>query len=300
MEERELRFVTPNFGKIFAAKGFDILSLVVLTAALLFASFSIMHSSSSYKNDLAEREEIALRSKLYRKSNDSLVRLDEALQKDSELTYDQKSEVLSEANEYYLLQSTGSGETYSGILSSAEIEGTKMFSDSGERVLNNDDYDDDYYAFHQKVYENEALPRLAKDPEYRHARNRLILNNVIAVAATLAFSHLLLNLVIPFFFVGRKTLGMLLVKIGYVDERGFSPKWWRHTLHALFRLVFILFGSLAAFLIPLAISITFLIVRKDRASLADYLFKIHMVESDSSRIYRDEKAFLDAVIQEEN
>lgn len=87
---------------------------------------------------------------------------------------------------------------------------------------------------------------------------------------------------------------MFFTHLSSLGKDGLSIPWWKQILYWLFRFVFLFWGSLLTFLIPVAISITMKMTREDHQSLADYVCGVHQIDDLNQRVFRDALEVADA------
>lgn len=84
---------------------------------------------------------------------------------------------------------------------------------------------------------------------------------------------------------GRKTLGRLLYRIGYVDPKYFSPGFWRNLIRFLIILFAELILSVVTFGLPLLISFSVMVFSKKKQSFPDYVVGMVEVDNLKQKIY---------------
>jgi uncharacterized RDD family membrane protein YckC len=297
----KLSYVASTTGKTISAGLFDFFVMLVIGLVMLFGSLSILQTNSSYKEIVASRNEVLISSELYYDSVDGPVKISTSLADNTDLTYNEKSQemdtrltyffqVFLDGNEKTSDSIKGKGlTTYLSLKAEANTDsGEKMFATDYSRLLTNSDYDDDYYSFYTGVVKT-AIGYLQANPDYLSSRNLINRLNLWTIILTIALSYIIFYLIISLCCTrGKRTLGMTLTKIGLVGKDGLSCSTSRYLCHFLFNFVFVFLGSIFAFLIPLAISLTMIIVRKDHRCLTDYVVNTFLVSTDEATIYKDE------------
>lgn len=305
-EEREnhidITFETPGVFKILSTHFFDWFVSVVFALILLIGTFAVISSLPSYQSALDTRNDTLLASHLYVSDGSSTIPLIDNINKDNELSIDGKSQKLDDSLTYFFTvflknELDGKGEeTYLRFKTDAKKDGKSLFNELGERTLTNPDYDNDYYSFYCDTYKNKALGYLSYSRQYSASRKTIFWTVSLGIILTFLLSFLVFYLVIPLFFSrGKKTLGMLINRTALVGKNGFSCSYPRFLCHALFEIVFIITMSIPAFLIPLAISITMIVVRKqDHQSLTDYVVGTYTVFTAQRKVYKNVYEYLEA------
>ncbi len=305
-EEKEnhidITFETPGVFKILSTHFFDWFVSTIFALILLIGTFAIISSLPSYQSALDTRNDTLLASHLYVSDGSSTIPLIDNVDKDNKLSIGEKSQKLDDSLAYFFTvflkdELNGKGEeTYLRFKIDAKKDGTPLFNESGERIFTNPDYDNDYYSFYCDTYKNKALGYLSYNKQYSVSRKTIFWTVSLGIILTFLLSFLIFYLVIPLFFSrGKKTLGMLIIRTALVGKNGFSCSYPRFLCHALFEIIFIITMSIPAFLIPLAISITMIVIRKqDHQSLTDYVVGTYMVSTAQRKVYKNVYEYLEA------
>jgi uncharacterized RDD family membrane protein YckC len=292
----QLDYTRASVGKILSAQLFDFFVMAVTGLLLLFGTLSGIQTNSSYKAIIASRNETLIASRLYTGDEETATKVLTSLDSEDTLTYNEKSQQLDDDMTYFFgtfinTEMDGKGlETYHGFKAAATLSGetTKLFTDTFERALTNADYDAEYYAFYSNTYTEKAIGYLQLNKTYLQTRNRINLINLLGIVLTFVLSYIIYYFVFPLIFSrGKQTLGMKLTKIGRAAADGFSVSFGRFLCRFLFSFFLVFLGSLFAFLIPLAVSFTMLVVKKTHQDLSDYVCGVYVVDVDNSSLYKD-------------
>lgn len=289
--EKEIVHQTPSFLRIFSSALFDAVSLVLLTFLLFSGALPLYQKTSAYVQNSAFREDVMLSSRLYVSYDGGVKTLPSYLKDDSSLTAGQKDERLRGALDHcYLVylneefDSKGQQRLLS-FLSNYESDGEKLFDEEGNRALTSLDYDSVYYSCYAEIIESKAVVDLSKKEGFSEARRNILIGYGVSFLLTFAFSSLALFYVVPFcFHRGKKTFGMALTRIGYVDRFALSPTWARFSLRFLFSWALILLGGFFTFGVTWALSAAFCVFRKDRQSISDYIAAVYLVDDQGKKI----------------
>lgn len=291
----EISYEMCGIGRIFSAHLFDFFVSIVLGLILLIGTFAIVPNIPFYHDAVNERNDLLISSSLYIKKEDgNLITIVDRCEDDDESTYNEKSELIDRHLSYFFLtflneELKGEGASiYLGYKVEAKNEDSLMFNEKGERLLSNSTYDKSYYEFYKDTFENGAIPRLPYKKSYVSTRQTILVTMSVSIVLTFFLSFIIFYVVIPQCIArGKRTLGMLICRSAHVDAKGFSPAWWRYLLKSLFEVVFIIFASVPCFLVPLAISITMLVMRKkDHQTLSDYIFGTYCVSlANQNKVY---------------
>ncbi len=302
-EKREitLTYESPHVMRILSTHFFDFFISLVFAFIALIGTFAIIPNLSFYSSALEKRNEELVSSSLYVKNSGSVTPLLNVVDADTTLSYNEKSQKLDEAmteffNVYLANDLPNGAEIYLSLKVEALYNNEHLFSNTGERVLTNPDYDEAYYSFYVKAYQEKALGYLSYNPVYSSSRDTIIRTVSISIGLTFLLSFLIFYTIIPLCFSrGKRTLGMLLNKTALVGKDAFSCSYKRFLCHSLFEIIFIIIASIPAFLIPLGISITMIIVRKgDHQSLTDYVTGTYIVSAKDKKIYRNVYEYLES------
>lgn len=296
----ELSYEAAKPSKVLAAGFFDIFVMIVTALLLLFFTFTIIQNNGSYNKALDQRVEVLYESHLYQDKEGHPYRLDQLLRDDNDLSYNEKTSKLDAEIEYFFTRFIDDNEKTDPSMrgKGAEIfkeykrkaedsNGTKLFDDSFNRTLTNADYDALYFNFYCDLMDS-AIGYLQVNSDYVKTRNFINNVNLWGIIATISFSYIIYYLILPLCFRrGKRTIGMMLMRISMVGADGMSCSWKRYLFHFFFSFIFLFFGSIFAFLIPLAISITMVFLRADHRRVNDYVVGTYLVNSDQALIYLD-------------
>lgn len=292
-ETKELTYQTPLFSRIFFSSFFDLSLFFLLGSALLFAAHGILKSISSFEDTIASRETIQRSSKLYVPDEEGVILLSDFLE-NQDITRKEKGVIYEETLEYFYSVFLPEYSIQDGMVSYQEekeacvVDGISLFDDAGKRLYANPDFDEAYLSFFETNYQTKALGYLERIPDYSHATRFLLLMELSAAGIAFSLAHALLYLAIPLVFSrGKKTLGMKLAHLSSVGKNGFSISWRRQVLLWLFQFVFLFWGSILAFLLPLGITLTMQIVRKDRQGVDQYVVGVYPVDDQERRIFKN-------------
>ena len=300
MEEKtdaiEIKATTPKFFRLASSALFDAFTVVLLSLLLCLATFPIYFATPAYQEPTSLREEIMLDSHLYEQNDGGVRLISTSLKENDSLTFSQKNEKLSASLSYcytiYLnveLEGKGS-EKLNSYLVAESYEGSQLFGLDGSRLLKDDTYEEAYLNAYCDVLENHGINDLNWKAGFSNARTEILWGYVVTFLITFSLSCFVLLLAVPLCLSkGKRTLGMLLTKLAYLDQWGFSPSWKRWLLRFLFEWILILCGSFFAFGIPLVFSCAFSAWRKDHQSISDYVLAIYPVDASSSEIYAKEE-----------
>lgn len=299
IETIEIKASTPKFSRLAASALFDALTVLLLAFLLSLAVFPIYFATPAYQESTSLREEVMVESHLYEKHDGGVRLISTALKENDALTYEAKSESLSSSLSYcysvYLNEEfEGMGlEKLNGYYASLAYDGASLFSSDGSRLLEDERYDEAYFNAYVEVVESHGASDLSLKKGFSEARAKILWGYLISFLIAFSFSCFALLLAVPLCLKkGKRTLGMQLTKLAYLDQWGFSPSWQRWVLHFLFQWILILCGAFFSFGATLVFSCAFSAWRKDHQSISDYVLAVYQVDASSSEILEKEEELL--------
>lgn len=291
-EPIEIQASTPRFSRLFASVLFDAFTLLFLTALLCLGTFATYFSLPVYREPTSFREETMLASGIYEKKDSGVSLISSSLKEDGGLTYLEKraktEEALSRCYLVFLDEELGGKgkQTLDGYCSSYLLDGKPMFDGFANRLFPSSDYERDYFEAYCDVLENRAVGDLDLKEGFREARKSILIGYFLSFLIAFSLSCFVLLLLVPLCFSkGKRTFGMALTKLAYLDAFGLSPSWKRMTLRFLFQWILILCGTFFTFGATLIFSACFSAYRKDHQSVSDYVFALYPVDASSTRIH---------------
>ena len=290
MASKELFYERVSVPRRIASTLFDSFCALVLTLILFFILFYSVNSTASIKYLASQREDILLSSHLYyQEDNEANNYKDYVLSLD--VDYDKKSSLLDESLSYFYSDYLKEEERYSSLKEEASYQGIKLFT-SGERAEINDDYDEIYLNFYGDAFDT-SLSILYEDEDYFIPTRTIFWIYVACFLSSYAFSFFIFYFIVPFVFLRKtkKTFGMLLTRIAILGVDGFIIS----NMIFVFRFIFFYFIevilSLFTFLIPLLVSLGFLIMSKSRQTLHDYVFNTYAVSSIGVKLFANKAQY---------
>ncbi len=280
-------------GRRFSATLLDLFLSLLTGFVLLTLTFTLIESHPNVIEMNQKREEISIASGLYVKGEKTLIRYNDTINDNKDLSYNEKSDLLNDkiytfyTEKDFFTKEEGVG-IYQKELKEAKTKDEKsLFTENYERALANSDYDEIYYDFYYDFFDR-TTGYLLKNSNYFEINQSIILIYSLSIILTLSLPFILFFYLIPLCFVRtRQTIGMKICRIALVDYTGLSVKPLKFSLRFLFFFVFIVIGSMITFLIPMAISITMMTLSKSHQSLTDYLSGTYYVSIENRKIYKD-------------
>ena len=290
----EISYERANNFKRFSANLLDTFLSLLTGFILLSLTFLILANAPGMIELREVRENIALNAGLYQvDSNGNAIRANDIIYDSEDMTALEKSETMNNILfSFYRNSNFFDGNEGIEIYKNYFIEATnddnkRLFDDDLNRIYTSSDYDYVYLEFYNDIFET-SFGYLFNDSNYSKANSDFIIIYSLSIVATLVFPFIIFYYIVPLFFVRtRQTLGMKLCKIAIVNYDGLALKLGKFTLRFLFFYVVEILFSLVAFLIPLAFSLTMMIMSKSHQTLHDYLFSTYCVSIDNRTIYKD-------------
>lgn len=292
----ELDYPAVRIGKNLAGRFFDLFTFFIIGVILLIPTLFLIQENKTYQSWVTRQDEIRLESRLYKKNKEGkIVILGSYYEEEDELTFDEKSDAINDAltfffTDYMNEELSGEGEkTYLTYRSDLKNEkGESLFDEEGKRVFSSSDYDSLYYSSYCSIVKNQATGYLNLKGDYLSLKKKTSLTYLIGIPLTFIFSYFIVYYIIPLCLNrGKQTLGMKMTKTALLSVDGFSCGTVRFTLRFLFKLFIILIGSFAALFIPLAVSITMIVLMKSHQSLSEYVTNTYLVSIEDRSAYKD-------------
>lgn len=299
MEEKKtinLKYNQPKLARVFSAHFFDFFTVVVLGIIFIAISIVTLHSTPIYMNTKKSQVNIQINSNLYVDDDGSAILLTDKISKDDTLKTNEKIGKLSTSLTYFFdefLKENSSvkdgNERYTKILTSYKDSNERvLFDENRNRIYTNSDEDSCYLNCYSTVMTKYAIGYLSYVNNYSNIRKQLVLMTITTILIALSLSIFVVYLIIPLIFKrGRKTLGFLLNRIGYVSLNGFSPSVSKTIFKSVFQWILIYIASFFTLGIPLFISVGMMFLSKKHQTLSDYIFGEISVDVEQDVIYLD-------------
>ncbi len=293
-EIQELYYERAKSTRRLSALLFDAFCCFALFFLLLLGTFPLLSSFSFVRDAKETREELGLNSGLYVQKEGDTILLTDSLEEE-DLDLDEKSLLLDQClTSFYQMETffpEGDPLIYPEDKEEAcSLDEKKMFED-GERILLNDDYDQEYYDFYEESF-LVARGYLQKNKDYLQATRTTILSYAIGIVLTFLLPFPLFFLLFPLLFKRtRQTLGMKLTRIGLLGADGLALSTKKVILRFLFLFFVEVVLSLCSFLLPLFVSVGMLLLSKSHQSLHDYVCNTYCVSLEDVTIYLDKDEY---------
>ncbi len=302
-ENKTLEYFKAPFGKRMVAIIIEILLLSFGTFAFAFCSRLIVEKMPLYTNSFDTYMQISKDSGLYicdSSTENNLVTLTEYYGSKS---YEEQNTKIGDAlDKFYTLEEffsqNKSDESYGpNIYYKQKIGDTRIGANEGINYFlldalgipqkNPSFTEEKMNSFYLTAYDR-AVSYIQNNESYVQARNVLtIYINLVLIPLSITLSFLIFELLIPLTLGrrGKQTLGMKSMKLSLLSSNALSCKSGRFLVRQMIQLFLIILLSLVSFGIPLIISFSMMLFRKDGQSLHDYLAGTYMVDSSEQSVY---------------
>lgn len=292
----ELDYQSVPLGRNFAGRLLDLFLFFVFGVILVIPDLFIIQGNKTYQSWLTTQNDYKIESRLYKKNEEGkILKLPSYYDEVNDLTFNEKSEQMNDALVFFFedyvsseMNGTGKKILLDYKLDCKTTDGKSMFDEEGNRVLVSSDYDSVYYSTYSSLINDKALGYLNLKKEYLDSKKKASLIYLVTIPLMFVLSYTVFYYIIPLCFSrGKRTLGMKITKTALLSVDGFSVKVGRFTLKFLFKLFIILIGSFAAVFIPVAVSITMIVVLKSHQSLSEYVTNTYLVSIENQDVYKD-------------
>lgn len=144
----------------------------------------------------------------------------------------------------------------------------------------------DAYEVLVDIFTTYIISYYRSNSDYYYSTLNLFYGYLVVFIIAIVIAHFVTYGLFSFIFRrSRSTLGNKIFRFGYINHDGLAIKRWKFTLIYIFKLLVMCFLSLVSFMIPHIISWIMIAVRKDNRNLTEYIFNIHKVDIEKSKIY---------------
>src|SRR5574344_2030634 len=315
-EPVKLEYYKAPFGRRLFALIFDILCMGAVSLGFFSGARAIVENSPTYVSAFNTYVKISTDSGLYfynETTKDNLVTILEYYSDTTTYPYAKQHELDETAfTAFYqnsaffdhsdaasgiaLYNAQKIGETRIGVGSGLSYF---LYDDSNTKLVANPSYSDEtMHAFYQSAFDK-AVQYLNNADGYIEATKTLSTTiNFIIIPCSVALSVILFEFLVPliFFRRGWKTFGMALLKLGLLNGYAVSPGFKTFLIRFLWMFFIEVILSMVSFGIPLIISFSLWVFRKDGQAFHDYMAGTYMVDCSEQSIYRS-KGERDALLK---
>lgn len=285
----------------------DFICAAVLAACLAAGGDAILNKSSRYVADQQTMTSIELSSSLYIESGGSVVQITNAWALSTSSSTPSEADYKRVDDDY----EAALNEFYANPNFFPDGDGAKKYLalKVGDECLKQSDKKTPYWhyvsqeggtttleptvnyeklsSFYVTAIDDNAIPLISSTrSDYIDASRYIFWSTFLVIYLLALFSLFLVYCIVPLFFRrGYQTFGKKLFKISLINAHAVSPsakQYWVRSL-LLFFIEFVL-GS-ASFLIPIFVSFTMMMVRKDGQCFHDYVAGTYVVDTSDDTVY---------------
>ncbi len=284
--------------------------LTLLISMLCFLSINQIYSTiPKYQSTKTNLDEIRLNSGLYVKSDNTIMNVSTYIYKDNKMSDSQKETyLLNSLDKFFIYLKDYNEESYNKVHSNYEeflLSDSLKYNDLPYFIKENNEivknksanipissYIDNVYVVYIDTNSNGYLSTEIKE-YYEGIKYLNDLTFYVNIPISIFLGSLIVLFIPPFIFKkGRKTIGMLIYHIGFVNKNLYNLSIKEYLVKFLisYFLEFIL--SFFTFGIPLLISLTMMLVTKKKQNFNEYLLNIQEVSTSDSTIYNDKSEII--------
>lgn len=302
-EVHEVEYARASTFRRISAGIFDFFTCIITSLLLFMVTILIIENSSVYKTNISNRNEILLNSELYVENDANIIKVNNFLDSNEDLTYNEKSERMDTILNHFFVNKNFFEEDntsiYNKLKSEAKDGDSYLFDEGYDRVLTNTDYDATYYEFYKDAVDT-AVGYLNLNSTYSESAKTIFVIYTVGIVLTYIFPYLIFFLLIPLIFkTGYQTLGKKIMKIAIINFNGVNANKKKFLCRFAIFYFFEIVLSLVTFLIPLIVSISMMVISKTHQSLHDYVCGTYVVSVENNKIYRDVNEILYSQKKEE-
>jgi len=292
-----LEYFKAPFGKRIFAFFFDFLTMALLALGFFAATRAILENSASYRSAFATYVSVSTDSGLYvyKEADDNLVQITTYYSGESYAIQNQKEEAAlqkfyamdeffpkQEGAEIYQKQKIGDSRIGAGDNLTYFVTNTQ-----NEIVANPAYSDEKMHAFYLDAVNN-GIQYFNNVDAYVSASKTLSLGiNFVIIPSSLALAFLIFEFLIPLLFYRRgwQTFGMKIFSLSLLTSDALSPRFRVFLTRFLWMFFIELLLSMITFGVPLIVSFSMFVFRKDGQAFHDYMSGTYMVDSSEQSVY---------------
>lgn len=300
----EISYYRPTLAKRLFSRIVDALILALFSLGLFVSIKEIYSNTESYKNAQQTLINVRIDSGIYDYKNNELINVATICYQDTKMSDSQKETyLLARLDKFFNYMKSYSDESYLKVKSDYDtfrLSSTLRYNNNplfikkdGEIIKNTSvdipikSYVEDCYSVYIDTNCNGFLT--TEISEY-YESNKLIgnLTFFINIPISVFVSSLLVFLVPPLIFKkGRKTIGMLIYHIGFVNKDLYNLTLKQFFIKFIVFYFFEFLLSVVTFGIPLIISLTMMLVTKNKQNFNEYMLNIQEVSTLDATIYNN-------------
>lgn len=300
----EVAFDRAKFSSRILAFGADLIIMVVLTLAMMIGSQAILKNVPFYKNAGQQMKEIQILSGLYvKQTNGDVDMLTTYYSPSTEEQFKESGTKVDAALTTFYQNPVFFSDIEESSAHYIQLKlNSKLFVWDDDSHTHVSPVSEDLaslkkmYSFYETTIKEDATLYITKYPGYVEATKVLNLSFIfLMLLVPMVISITIVEFIIPLIAGnGRRTVGKMLFKLSVVDDRGISPSFWRFFARYIFMMFLEIILSAVSFMIPIIISFSMFAFSKANQSLHDYVCATYVVDSSSSRVFKNEKEYLEA------
>ena len=275
---------------------------LILGLAIGIGIVALVAQSPSYQTAISTMDEIELRSGLYEENDEGqtspITELYAVSEEDADPDYEGVDSLFATALEHF----------FADVYFFPEGDGASVYeglkSGEGALIYEGNEGDGPYfrrdesgnlvprlsskamYSFYVEAIDGTAIPYISTVPSYIDASRTTFLSMGGSLLSSLFLGIFAPFFVPPLFFKrGRGTLGMKALKLAVLTAKAVPPTPGRTIARSLIFLFVEVLLSIFAFFIPLLVSFTMVMVRKDRQSFHDYVSGTYVVDCSDMPVF---------------
>ncbi|MCQ2797852.1 MAG: RDD family protein [Bacilli bacterium] len=300
---KEMEYFKAPFGKRLISIILEVVFLSFGTFAFLFLSRMVVESMPAYTSAFETYISISKDSGLYvcdDTTDENLVPLTEYYEKKTNEEQNAIIEgVLTDfySKEQFFPQDITSDDYGPTIYYNQKIGDNRIgakddklyfVKDAENNAVANPSYSQEtMHEFYLQAYDR-AVGYIKNAEGFVEARNVLtIYINLILIPLSISLSFAVFEIAIPLIFGnrGKQTISMKLLKLSLLTPKAVSPKAGNFIVRQMIQLVVEMLLSMVTLGVPLIVSFSFMVFRKDGQCLHDYLSATYMVDTSEQSVY---------------
>lgn len=313
----EISYERPTISRRLFSRIFDSLLLALLSLVLFVSIKGIYSNTSPYKNAIKTLDTIRIDSGLYQYKNNQLMNISTISFQDKKMSYKQKENyLLNGLNTFFNYMKNYDEISFEKVMndydtfrlsSSLTYENNPLFIKENGQIIKNLKHDVPLKMYVENCYsvyiDTNCNGFLTTEIKEYFKSNKYIssLTFYMNIPLSIFVSSLLVFLVPPLIFKrGRKTIGMLINKIGFVNKNLYNLSLKEFLLKFLVFYVLEFLISFVTFSIPLIISLTMMLTTKNKQNFNEYILNINEVSTQDATIFYDKTEIITKRINDTN
>ncbi len=305
----EISYERPTISRRLFSRIVDSLLLTLLTFLLFISIKAIYSNTPTYLNASKTLETIRIDSGLYEYKNNKLMNISTISFQDKKMSYKQKEDyLLNGLNKFFNYIKNYNVDSYKKVIQDYDdfrlstaltYENHPLFIKENNEIVKNDNYDIPLKIYVENCYslyiDTNCNGFLTTEIKEYYDSNKLISNFTFYfnIPLSIFVSSIIIFFIPPLIFKrGRKTIGMLIYHIGFVNKNLYNLTIKEYIVKFLFFYFFEFLLSFVTFAIPLLISLTMMLVTKTKQNLNEYFLNIKEVSTQNSIIYNNKSEII--------